>query len=333
MLTPFSNRALRIAVLAVCLIAPLSSNAQSDAMKAYIDGAISHVRTKSLYRSKPNWESVQAEMYFRAKDAKSVEELGPALKYLLAQIEDSHGKFLYKGQVIAYYFGEPTENQKKIDMKFWPRVQGRQFPFRAVMLKDKIGYLRIPGLPMGDNVKMASEIRNAVCELSGQKSKSWIVDLRYNGGGNMYPMIQGLAPLIGEGTIGHVSDFDAKMLSSWRIKDADFYYDDYLAADLPDTCSFAKPPKVAVLISQYTASSGEAVAVAFKGRPNTRVFGLETAGLITVTDWTTINNDLTASISLVIILTGTAGYIAILSTRTSGSSLPSSKSRKKMRPL
>lgn len=289
---------LSLTAFAVCITAPMAVFAQSDAMTAYIDGAIAHVRTRSLYRSKPNWESVKTEMYKRAKDAKTVEELAPALKYLLSQVEDSHGKFLYKGEVIAYYFGEPTENQKKIDMKFWPRVQGREFPFRSAMLRDKIGYLRIAGLPMGDNIKMATEIRNAICELDRQKAKSWIVDLRYNGGGNIYPMMEGLAPIIGDATIGYVSDHDGKVLSTWKIKDADFYYDDYLAADLPTSCSFNKPPKVAVLISQYTASSGEAVGVAFKGRPNTRVFGLETAGLITVTDWTAINTDLTASISI-----------------------------------
>lgn len=52
----------------------------------------------------------------------------------------------------------------------------------------------------------------------------------------------------------------------------------------------AKPPKslsplvsawVAVLTGPRTASSGEAVAIAFRGRPDTRSFGLPTAGLST----------------------------------------------------
>jgi len=270
----------------------------SESLKPYLDGAISHAQTRSLYRGKVDWNATKTEMYRLAKDAKTVEDLSPALKYLLSKLEDSHGRFFYKNQPIAFWYGEPTENQKKIDTKVWNTIQSGKYTFKYAMLEKNVGYLRIPGLPMGDNVKMSEEIRNAVCDLKQKKAKYWIVDLRYNGGGNMYPMMEGLGNLIGDGTVGTVSDFEGKPLSTWKIKDADFYYDDYLAADLPDNCKFGKLPKVAVLISQYTVSSGEAVAVAFKGRTNTRFFGLETGGLITVTDWTPINSDLVASISV-----------------------------------
>lgn len=43
-------------------------------------------------------------------------------------------------------------------------------------------------------------------------------------------------------------------------------------------------PPVAVLISKSTASAGEAVAIAFKGRPNVRFFGQRTTGLTTAND-------------------------------------------------
>jgi len=41
---------------------------------------------------------------------------------------------------------------------------------------------------------------------------------------------------------------------------------------------------VAVLTGRMTFSSGEAIAVAFRGRPDTRSFGLETGGLTTSND-------------------------------------------------
>jgi C-terminal processing protease CtpA/Prc len=40
-------------------------------------------------------------------------------------------------------------------------------------------------------------------------------------------------------------------------------------------------PKVAVLINQAVASSGEALAISFIGRPNSRTFGTSTCGLST----------------------------------------------------
>ena len=56
-------------------------------------------------------------------------------------------------------------------------------------------------------------------------------------------------------------------------------------------------PKIAVLISQYTASSGEIVAAALKGKPNTKFFGEATAGYCTATGWIRITDSLFMSIS------------------------------------
>jgi C-terminal processing protease CtpA/Prc len=44
---------------------------------------------------------------------------------------------------------------------------------------------------------------------------------------------------------------------------------------------FRPAPAVAILIGANTISSGEAVAIAFRGRPGTRTFGTATAGLPT----------------------------------------------------
>jgi C-terminal processing protease CtpA/Prc len=52
-----------------------------------------------------------------------------------------------------------------------------------------------------------------------------------------------------------------------------------------DPYTLASPePKVAVLTDGNVASSGEATAIAFKGRPNTRFFGAATCGLSTANE-------------------------------------------------
>ncbi|HMS09780.1 MAG TPA: S41 family peptidase [Pyrinomonadaceae bacterium] len=266
-------------------------------VSSILDAAIDHARSRSLYRDNVNWEREIPEIRLRAKGARSVDELAPALNYLLSRLKDTHGRFLLNGKPIAYYFDEPTENQKKIDLNVWASIQSRSYPFKTEILTGRIGYVRLPGMPMGDNLQMSREIRDAVCQAAKRGATKWIVDLRYNGGGNMYPMMQGIADLIGNGVIGYVVDRNGRKLSTWTIRDSDFCYDEYRAVDLESGCMPAKDPKIAVVISQYTASSGEAVAVAFKGRPNTRFFGLDTAGLVTVTDWTQLGGDLIASIS------------------------------------
>ena len=79
--------------------------------------------------------------------------------------------------------------------------------------------------------------------------------------------------------------------------DGDFYYDAY-SIELVDNCMTRSVQKVAVLTSVYTASSGEAIAVVFKGRDNTRFFGQKTLGMITVTDWEVIDDATAMTISV-----------------------------------
>lgn len=45
-------------------------------------------------------------------------------------------------------------------------------------------------------------------ELDAPDLVGWIVDLRGNGGGNMWPMIAGVGPVLGEGTAGAFVDPD-----------------------------------------------------------------------------------------------------------------------------
>lgn len=53
---------------------------------------------------------------------------------------------------------------------------------------------------------------------------------------------------------------------------------------------FPSEVKVAVLMDNLTISSGEATAISFIGRPNTRFFGESTCGLSTVNFTYTLSN-------------------------------------------
>jgi C-terminal processing protease CtpA/Prc len=96
------------------------------------------------------------------------------------------------------------------------------------------------------------------------------VDLRGNGGGNMWPMLQGLSPILGVGIPGYFVPPEGPW-EPWMINRA------------PVGPLALTPPfrAVAVLHDSVTASSGEAVAVAFRGRQQARSFGQSTRGLST----------------------------------------------------
>lgn len=111
-------------------------------------------------------------------------------------------------------------------------------------------------------------------------SCGWVVDLRSDTGGNMWPMLAVVGPILGEGQVGMFVDADGKK-SVWSIKHG-APYEDGKSAGWGDGQPVARSMSpVAVLTGKRTASAGEAVVVAFRGRPDTRFFGERTDGVPT----------------------------------------------------
>jgi C-terminal processing protease CtpA/Prc len=150
---------------------------------------------------------------------------------------------------------------------------------------ERLGYVRVPSRG-GVGQTLADSLHAGVAALGAEGVCGWIVDLRSNGGGNMWPMIAGVGPLMADSVVGAFgSNADA---DRW------FYRRGVSGVMGPDgaidtvTIVGGEPYEparhlpVAVLFDRGTGSSGEALAVAFMGRPNTRSFGEPTAGFATV---------------------------------------------------
>ena len=287
-------------LLAICAILPFFSFSQANQeVRSTLDSIIAHVEEASLYRNTVDWDTLRPNIYKLAADVETTAELKPALKYLLKSIGDEHGRVFHNNQILANYNSGITKpHQATFQPNLYNNVQmGQVYSFHAELLEENIGYIRIVGLPMGDNEKMTAEIQDEVCRLLNEGAEKWIVDLRYNGGGNMHPMAEGLALIIGEGMVGGSQGLTPEESSTWTVKDNNFYYDDF-SIEYKEACNLDVAPKVAVLTSLYTVSSGEALAVIFKGRPQTKFFGEKTLGLITVTDWHIIDEITAMTISV-----------------------------------
>ena len=133
-----------------------------------------------------------------------------------------------------------------------------------------------------------TNLQRIVADLDKSHPAGWIVDLRGNVGGNMWPMLAGIGPVLGEGDhLGEFFTLDSH--STWKYRNG-------VAAEIEggkeEPCpavagtpyKLAGTPKVAVLIDRGTGSSGEAIAIAFRGRRETRFFGEHTQGASTSND-------------------------------------------------
>ena len=116
----------------------------------------------------------------------------------------------------------------------------------------------------------------------------WIIDLRGNLGGNMWPMLAGIGLVVGGGDLGSFQAPGGNN-ESWYYRDgragSHSAGQDLVGAQVKEP-PFDVPelPWVAVLLDRSTASSGEAIALSFAGRPRSRSFGEHTTGFTTAND-------------------------------------------------
>jgi C-terminal processing protease CtpA/Prc/uncharacterized protein GlcG (DUF336 family) len=167
-------------------------------------------------------------------------------------------------------------------------VERRRFstnlPPTGQRLENRIGYVQLPAHSgsgtFDDGRDYATITQRLIEEIDGEETCGWVVDLRRNAGGNLWPMLAGIGPILGEGEVGGSVRSDST--TPWRYERGRALASDSTRFRTSINYSLRQAdPLVAVITSGSTASSGEAIVVAFKGRPDTRFFGEATNGIPT----------------------------------------------------
>ncbi len=236
----------------------------------YLENALDILQEYSYYRAAVDWEKTRAHARRLARDAQTVEEIYPVIKYVLSfDLDDRHGYLMPPEQVAQY---------TDADLGDSPLPEG-------IMIQERFAYLNIPMFASGDPAVVsayATQLQDMIRQLDAGQPCAWVVDLRNNSGGNMWAMLAGLGPLLGEGTLG-AFDYGNGVTETWVYTDGSIFEggEEITRVTSPVYQIDAQEAPVAVLTGWDTLSSGEAVAVAFRGRPETRSFGQPTGGYAT----------------------------------------------------
>ncbi|HET7076471.1 MAG TPA: S41 family peptidase [Chloroflexia bacterium] len=146
------------------------------------------------------------------------------------------------------------------------------------LMAGGIGYLALPG--NGSNSMLgqyANYAQQLIRQIDQQGTCGWIVDLRDNGGGRLWPMLAGVGPILGQGLAGFFLR-DGQTIP-WGYRAGAVWYGDEVDQSVAQPYELRQPdPPVAILTNRYTVSAAEATEIAFGGRPATRHFGQPTAG-------------------------------------------------------
>jgi carboxyl-terminal processing protease len=275
----------------------VSPTAISPGAAAFLDNAIDIMREHALHSQGVDWAALRTEAFKRAGGAFNPIDTYPAIYWALVQLGDpgSHLRLppgLFPDQIALMQQAEQEALHNapagaRAETSIPTAFTSRRLPEGHIITAQgtNYGYVALPRCTAKDNDGLliyAADVRRILTDLSGQSPKGWIIDLRGNTGGNMWPMLTGIGPILGDGIVGSFVAADGNM--TW------FYQDgrtgtrnpaglETVSLTLDDSPVLVAPSApVAVLVDSSTASSAEAITIAFHGRPETRFFGTRTAG-------------------------------------------------------
>ncbi len=264
----------------------------------FLDTAIDIMRQHALHGQDVDWEALRTEAFKRAGGAFNPIDTYPAIYWALVQLKDpgSHLRLppgLYPDQIALMQQAEreaanSAPGGARADTSIPTPFTSRRLPEGHIVTVQgrNFGYVVLPRCSAKDNdglLLYAADVRRILTDLAAQSPKGWIVDLRGNTGGNMWPMLTGIGPILGDGAVGSFVAADGNV--TWFYKDgktgtrnpAGLETVSLTLDEEPGLQSPSAAP-VAVLVDSSTASSAEAITIAFHGRPDTRFFGTATAG-------------------------------------------------------
>jgi C-terminal processing protease CtpA/Prc len=233
----------------------------SPEARAYLDSALNIMQAQSLHRHAIQWPAFREQITGLAAGAREPRHTYSTIAYALEQLGDHHSQFLTPVQYAAG--GVSTVPQGQV-------------------LEGAVGYLKVPGYSGPSPEVHAQQYHDLLRLLDRPATCGWIVDVRNNTGGNMWPMLAGLGPLLGTDRPGSFVDADGAR-TQWTYAAGVAGTEPgapVVRVERPHTLSRANPP-VAIIANATTVSAGEAVVVAFRGRPGTRSFGAATYGVPT----------------------------------------------------
>ncbi len=229
----------------ILLLTTLVITSCGDPNTSYVKKAVRIMDKHGIYALGPEWGKAKQEA-LSAKPS-SLEE---AQEIVIQAGKVAGGKHTY-----LLTADDVTEN----DTSAWemPTVE---------LLENDIAFIKLPAF--SGNATEGLNYANTVLNILPDALHGAIIDLRGNRGGNMYPMIAAIHRFLPDDVI---LTFSSRKRPA-NINTFFVMQSVGLEKQTPIDCP------VALLTDDWTGSSGEAVLICFRGLPNTRTFGLPTAG-------------------------------------------------------
>jgi C-terminal processing protease CtpA/Prc len=235
---------------------------------------------KNYYRkSEVSWQDLTTRAHEQLRSAGSCEDAYASISWCFRELNEHHS-FVMPPDKAARYEGD--EDAPGVEPP--PPLSELVGEIRGEWLRDSIGYLTIPWVSTDDSLiceRIADSLQAVIARLDTRGISRWIIDLRKNSGGNCWPMLTGLGPLLGEGVCGYFVQSGERVPISYR--DGSAIQGRHVRCRVSSKAYRTQHdhPYIVVLTGRRTVSAGETVALAFRGREQSCLMGEPTRGLTT----------------------------------------------------
>jgi len=277
----------RYFVLALLLATLLPAHAQSPGTdtlpcmqkaQRLLDQALSFMEKNYYRKDEVNWPEFESRAKQQLMTAGNCEDAYATITWCFKQLNERHS-FVMSPAKAAKYMGDDENSGPEVPLS---ELVG---DIHGEWLQDSIGYLTVPWVSTEDSLiceRIADSLQHVIARLDSRGGISrWIIDLRKNTGGNCWPMLTGIGPLLGNGVCGYFVAGDDRV--SITYQDGSAIQGRHVRCRVSGQAyrPLRAQRSVVVLTGRRTVSAGETVALAFKGRAQTLLIGQPTAGLTT----------------------------------------------------
>lgn len=242
-----------------------------------LDEALGFMQKNYYRRDFVDWNVLGTEAKRRLFSSGSCDDAYATITWCFHQLDEQHS-FIMSPEKAARY------NYDTASLAKMPSLSELVGEIKGEWLQDSIAYLTIPWVSTTDSLiceQIADSLQELIARLDTKGISKWIIDLRKNTGGNCWPMLAGIGPLLGDGVCGYFVSSDERIPISYREGAA--LQGRHVRCRVSANGYHTKYDRksIVVLTGHRTISAGEIVALAFKGKEQVYLYGEPTAGLTT----------------------------------------------------
>lgn len=283
-------KSISITIAALVLAASIKGQNQkqkvTDSIQIFSDSLFSKLKENYLFKDDVSWNEIKIRFEENASAHDSFEKSLNESRALFDSIGCNHCMLFSEN---GYYPATPKKQLLYKDYSYeFGKKHSEGVEFSVAKLGDSYGYIEIPGMLLLNlsQEELNAKTQNMYDEIAmldkNNHLKGWIIDLRFNIGGNSYPMINALYHLLGDKVVYTELAGNKTIEKVNKLENGKFYSDAIVKTEIKLT---HKNPDikipVALIIGNWTASAGETIVLAFEGRENVITIGEPTYGHLT----------------------------------------------------